>query len=735
MSDSIIGRPIDRVDGPRKAAGRAKYPADFEPADLTYAIMLQSSVAHGRVEHIATETASAMPGVLLVMTHDNAPALPNGGVLQSEEPEARSLSLLQNDAVRYNGQPIGVVVAEQFEQAVAAAERVDVSYQQAAAQLDFESAKSMATTAEQEGSDAPNPNWGNIEQGFARAEIRVEHTYTTPMEHHNPIEPHATIAQWEGDHLTLYDTTQHVTGVRETVAEALGIEPEQLRVVCPFVGGGFGSKGSTWSHVVLAAMAARMLGRPVKLVLAREQMFGPVGGRPQTEQRIALGAAEDGRLHAIRHEVISHTSMHEEYIELATQPTRSLYRCANGATLQRLARLHVGVPTFQRAPGESTGTFAIESAMDELAETLGIDPVDLRLRNHADVEPSTGRRWSSKRLRECYAAAGERFGWKQRVPRPRSMRDGPWLVGYGMATATYPAHRESASASARAQRDGTILVRSGTQDLGTGTYTVMTQIAAETLGVPIESVRFELGDSSFPAAPISGGSMTAASVGPAVRSACVNLRRALVKCAISDRASPLYGIDRDAVRVMQGRLVADGEDHRSESIKTLLERQRDDIEVRGEMKADDEEQFACRSFGAVFAEVRIHEALTALRVPRVVAAYSVGRVLNAKTARSQLQGGIVWGIGMALHEHSILDERYGRFVNGNLAEYHVPVNADIGTIETVVVDENDTKFNMLGARGIGEIGITGVAAAIANAVYHAIGKRIRDLPITLDKLI
>jgi xanthine dehydrogenase YagR molybdenum-binding subunit len=517
------------------------------------------------------------------------------------------------------------------------------------------------------------------------------------MEHHNPMEPHATVAHWQGDQLTLYDATQYVYGVKETIAKTLGIPADKVRVVCPFVGGGFGCKGSVWSHVVLAALAARETGRPVKLSLARPQMFGPVGGRPCTEQKITLGARRDGRLTAIRHEVISHTSVLEDYAEAATQPTLSLYACANGVTTQRLVKLNVGVPTFQRAPGEATGSFAIESALDELAWELGVDPLLLRLRNYAEREPSSGKRWSSKRLRQCYRLGAERFRWSLRKPRPRAARNGDWLVGWGMATATYPAHRMAARARARLLRDGTVLVQAGTQDLGTGTYTIMTQVAADALGLPAERVRFELGDTALPQAPISGGSMTAASVGPAVQAACRALREKMV--------------------------AADGHP------EGILE-----AEAKAE-PGKEEEELASRSFGAVFAEVHVHEQLGVVRVPRIVAIYSVGRLMNAKTALSQLRGGIVWGVGMALFEESLLDERYGRFANGNLAEYHVPVNADIGTLDVDVVDEDDTAFNPLGARGIGEIGITGVPAAIANAVYHATGKRIRELPITLDKLL
>jgi xanthine dehydrogenase YagR molybdenum-binding subunit len=543
----------------------------------------------------------------------------------------------------------------------------------------------------------PSKTWGEGAGALDEADVKVDATYATPMEHHNPMEPHGTIAHWQGDKLTLYDATQYVFGVKETVAKILGIPAENVRCICPYVGGGFGCKGSAWSHVALAAMAARKVGRPVKLVLERPQMFGPVGGRPQTEQHLVLAAKRDGRIVVVQHEVVSHTSVFEDFTEPSTQPVRALYAYPNGAVRQELAKMNVATPTFQRAPGEATGTFAIESAMDELAAALKMDPLELRLINYAEKEPSSGKPWSSKKLRECYEDAARRFGWSKRTPDPRSMRDGRWLVGWGMATATYPAHRQEAKAIAKLNADGTYLVRSGTQDLGTGTYTICTQIAAEALGVPERKVRFELGDTEYPKAPVSGGSMTAASVGPAVRAACIALRQ---------------------------KIDAGG--------KAPLEAEGSAKPEHGE---EDENPNAERSFGALFTEVRVDPALGLIRVPRVVATYSVGRVLNMKTALSQLQGGIVMGVGMALLEETILDKRNGRIVNGNLAEYHVPVNADIGSIEVAFVEENDTVFNDLGARGIGEIGITGVAGALANAVYHATGKRVRNLPITLDKIL
>ena len=723
MSDggaSPIGRPLDRVDGPLKVTGGAKYAAEFDPHALCHAVIVQSTVPAARAARIDAREAEAAPGVVLVLTHRNAPKLPKAGRAAVNPPAGREISVLQLEGVRYNGEPIAVVVADTFEHARDAASRVKVSYERTPAQLDFEAAKRDLHRPEKAGRSPPDKSWGNADKAIAEAEVRLDATYTTPYELHNPMEPHGTVARWEGEKLTLWDSTQYVSGVRETVSKTLGIPAENVRVVSPFVGGGFGCKGSTWSHVVLAAMAAKAAGRPVKLVLERPQMFGPVGGRPRTEQHVVLGATRDGRLVGLRHDVISHTSRFEDFVEPSAQPTRALYACPNGATTHRLVKLDLGTPTFQRAPGESTGTFAIECAMDELAEKLGLDPVELRLRNHADTEPDTGQPWSSKKLRECYADAAKRFGWERRNPRPRSMRDGNILVGWGMATATYPAHLMPSQASATLMPDGIVVVRAGTQDIGTGTYTVMTQVAADALAVPVDLVRFELGDTRLPKAPISGGSMTVSSVGPAVQAACTELRRTLAR----EDGAWLSAVDDEG---------------RRSAFRALAARQKAPVEAHGEAhpQTEDEQQqkFASRSWGAVFAEVRVDPDLGIVRVPRIVATYSVGRLLNRKTGLSQLQGGIVWGVGMALLEESLLDPATGRYVNENLAEYHVPVNADIGAIDVSVVDENDTRFNPLGIRGIGEIGITGVAAALANAVYHATGRRIRDLPITLDKLL
>jgi xanthine dehydrogenase YagR molybdenum-binding subunit len=733
---AVIGRPLDRVDGILKVTGGARYAAELGPREPLHAVVVQSTIARGRIVTLDTTQAERAPGVALVLTHRNAQRLPDGGLAAVNPPAGRVLSLLQDDAIHYNGEPIAVVVADTFEHATDAARLVQVTYTADRPRLRFDEAKRAPHAPKKDGHSPSDVAWGEFDAGMRDSDVQLDAVYRTPMEHHNPMEPHATLAHWEGARLTLYDATQFVSGVRETVAKTLGISMDDVRVIDPFVGGGFGCKGSTWSHVVLSAMAARQAGRPVKLVLARPQMFGPVGGRPQTEQHVVLGARRDGRLTALRHDVICHASAMEDFVETAASPSRALYACSNGTTSHRLATLDVGVATFQRAPGEATGSFALESAMDELAYRLRMDPLALRMANYAETEPASGKPWSSKMLRECYRDAAERFGWSKGTSGPRTMRDGRWLVGWGMATATYPAHRMPASALARLLPDGSVLVQSGSQDLGTGTYTIMTQVAAETLRVPAARVRFELGDTAMPHAPVSGGSMTAASVGPAVQNACRALRTRMIAEAVADARSPLHGAAADTVQIVDGVFTVTGEPPRREPVADFAARRGRPLEAHGDAKpGSDEARYATRSFGAVFAEVRVDAALGIVRVPRIVASYSVGRLLNAKTARSQLEGGIVWGIGMALFEDSLLDPRDGRFANANLAEYHVPVNADVGTIDVAFVDENDTRFNPLGARGIGEIGITGLPAALANAVFHATGTRVRDLPITLDKLL
>ena len=538
----ITGQPLDRTDGVAKVTGAARFTAEHPAPRLAYAVLVQSTVPKGKISAIDTAQAGAMRGVLLVMTHRNAPRLPPPAPPgKDEQPPNPKLSLLQGDEVQYNGQPIAVVVADTLEHAQEAARRVRVRYAQKPAALDFAAAKRSPRTPKPQPDRPADTARGDAETALARSAVRIDAVYTTPIENHNPMEPHATIAAWDGNRLTLHDATQNVSGVRKAVAKNLGIAPEQVRVICPFVGGGFGCKGSTWSHVVLAAMAARQVGRPVKLVLERTQMYGPVGARPMTEQHLRLGAARDGALQSVMHDTVSHTSFVDDFTEPCTSPTRILYASQALRTTQRLATLNLGVPTYMRAPGEASGSFALECALDELAYTLKMDPVALRMRNDAQRDPEKQLPWSSKALAECYRVAAERFGWARRTVQPGSMRQGRTLIGYGMATATYPANRMPAKASAMIRPDGTALVRSGSHDLGTGTYTIMTQVAADALGWPVDKVTFELGDTAMPQAPVSGGSMTAASVGPAVQQAARAARAKLVALAIADALSPLHG--------------------------------------------------------------------------------------------------------------------------------------------------------------------------------------------------
>jgi xanthine dehydrogenase YagR molybdenum-binding subunit len=735
---SIIGAPINRTDGWAKVSGSARYTAEHQVAGLAHAVLVTSTVPAGRVARIDAAGANEVPGLLLVMTHENAPRLPpetRAGKL--EPPSGRVLSLLQDDAIHYNNQPLAVVVADTLEHARDAAGRLRIEYEHAPAMLDFDVAKLAPHPPDKVLGEAADTRRGDLQAGLLSGSVRLDHTYGTPYESHNPLEPHATIAAWDGDQLTLYDSTQYVMGVQETVAAIFGIAPDKLRVLCPYTGGGFGCKGSVWSHVVLAALAARQAGRPVKLVLERGQMFGPVGMRPVTEQRIRLAAMTDGRLTASSHDVLACTSMIEDWIEPCALVTRMMYESPNQETSHRLARMNIGTPTFMRAPGEASGSFALESAMDELAYELGVDPLALRLSNYTERDPGKQLPFSSKSLRQCYEVGAERFGWSGRNPQPRSMREGGQLVGWGMATATYPTNRSGASASATMSGDGRVVARSATHDLGTGTYTVMTQVLADAVGVPVGEASFELGDTQMPEAPVSGGSTTVASVASAVHAAGEALRKKLVGIANADPRSPLFGAMPDEVGAADGALYLLSDPARREPMAQVVGRHgQGTVEASADAAPGDEKKrYSMHAFGAVFVEVRVDELLGEVRVPRVVGVYGVGNLLNRKTGYSQLMGGIVWGLSMALFEETLIDKRLGRAVNGNLAEYHVPTNADIGMIDVQVVAEDDPHVNPLGAKGIGEIGITGVAAAVANAVYHATGRRVRELPITLDKLL
>ena len=742
MQAEITPKPVKQLDhryeGIAKVTGKAKYAAEFSQpfpkANLAYAFIVQSTVANGSIKSIDRVAADQAPGVIAILTPFNAPKLEQGS---PQPPARRNLSLLQDKDVHYNGQPIAVVVAKSLNEAKAAAALLKVKYSVMPAQVNFRDRISQARWPKNPGKEPAGNHRGDLQAGFTKSAVTIEQTYITPIQHHNPMEPHATIAWWEGEKLNVYDATQYISGVRMSLAKTLNIPLDYVHVVDPVVGGGFGSKGSMWSHVPLCAMAARVTGRPVKLVLEREQMFGPVGGRPSTINKIKLGASADGKLLAMQHDVVMNASVMEDFTEHAASPTKSLYMSQSNSVTEKVVEVNLGVSTFMRAPGEAPGTAVLEIAMDELAEKLKMDPVQLRLVNYAENDPSHDRPWTDKHLRDCYAQAAERFGWSKRSAKPGTVTDGNALIGYGMATATYPANRSSAQAVVRLLPGGRMFVGSGTQDLGTGTYTIMAQQAAAGLGIDPKLVEVKLGDSTLPKAPVSGGSQSSASVLPAIQDATAQLKLKLADLAIADAASPLHGLSTLDVEVKEGKLLNKKDPSISDSLTDLIARNGNKpIEAMGSAEpSESKDAMTSNSWGAVFAEVAVDKDTHMVKVRKVVGTYDIGTLLNTKTGSNQLMGGIVWGVSFALHEEAHVDPVYGRVANESLAEYHVPVNADIGTIDVTVLNIPDVKFNPIGSRGIGEIGVTGAAAAVANAIYNATGKRIREYPITPDKIM
>lgn len=727
-----------RYEGLAKVTGRVRYAAEFsEPfakADLLYAHLVPATIPCGSVKSIQSAKAERAPGVVAILTPFNAPKLSAG---PPQPPARRNLTLLQNTEVAYNGQPIAVVVAKSLHEAKAAAALLEVSYVPQPPKLQWEKRLSEARWPKNPGKDPVDNHRGDIRAAFAQAAVTVDETYVTPLQFHNPMEPHATIAWWQGDKVTIYDATQYISGVRMSLAKCLDIPMDNVRVINPVVGGGFGSKGSMWSHVPICAMAAKVTSRPVKLVLEREQMFGLVGGRPSTINRIQLAAAKDGTLLGVQHDNVMNASVLEDFVEHAEIVAKNLYQSGANSVTAKVVETNLGVMTFMRAPGESSGTAVFEIAMDELAEKLKMDPIELRLKNYAETDPShEGRPWSSKHLRECYKQGAEKFGWAGRNTVPGRSTEGSYFIGHGMATATYPANRSAAQAVVRLLPGGRMFVGSGTQDLGTGTYTIMAQQAGAGLGIDPKMVEVKLGDSTLPKAPVSGGSQSSASVLPAIQDATSQLKLKLIDLAINDARSPLHGLQPAECDVQDGRVIVKQRPATSDSLVELIVRNNNQpVEATGQAEpSQSKDAMSSQSWGAVFAEVAVDRYTGMVKVRRVVSVYDIGVLLNEKTGLNQLVGGITWGISFATHEHGVADGATGRIVNANLAEYHVPVNADVGTIDVSVLGIPDLKFNPVGSRGIGEIGITGAAAAIANAIYNATGKRVRDYPITPDKL-
>jgi xanthine dehydrogenase YagR molybdenum-binding subunit len=735
MNMNVIGKPLTRVDGRTKATGRARYAADFNQPGQLYAVLASATVGLGRVTGIETAEVERMPGVVALITHRNAPKLPylpHKAVIDPAVGER--LHVLQDDSVRFYGQPVAIVVADSLDHAERAA---------AALRITYDARQPIVDHADQQvarivpGTGTADRSRGDADAAVADAAVKVDENYDMARENHNPMEPHATVAAWNGDRLTLWSKSQFLVNEQAEIAAVLGLPVANVEVVCPFIGGAFGTSLRTWPHVTLAALAARHVQRPVKLVLTRKQMFFTTGHRPRSLQRVALGATPDGKLAGVVHEGTGETSRYEQFTEALTAVTEYLYSCPNVRTRYRLAQLDTATPNHMRGPGEASGIFALESAMDELSYKLGIDPIELRRRNEPQIDEAENKPFSSRSLMQCYELGAERFGWARRNPEPRSMRHGRLLIGMGTATATYPAFHAPSNARVRLLADGTAEVEAAASDMGPGTYTSMTQVAAEFLGLPPEQVRFGLGTTDYPPTPSHGGSWTMASVGSAIRAACLEAQLQAATRAIADRNSPVFGASSEELEWTDGRLRRRGDTSPGLSYEDILAKAGGPIEADGSAQRDPEvaERYSMHSFGAVFAEVSVDPDVGTIRVRRLVGAYGIGRVVNPLLARSQCTGGMIGGIGMALMERTVLDARDGRPVNAHMADYLMPVNLDTPKLEALFVDEIDPHVNPLGVKGLGEIALVGTAPAIANAIFHATGKRVRILPIKIEDVL
>jgi len=710
MKKDAIGDPLSRVDGRLKVTGGAKYSGEYKVPGLTYGVLVPATIANGTVTAMDIKAAQRAPGVLAVITPFNAPKVP--GYQPGTPRTIRGLKLFNDDKVHFNGQPIALVVAETFERATYAASLVKATYKAEPFETDFHKNFDKGVVPY----DGKYQDYVRGEaDAYKKAPVIIEQDYMLPSEMHNPMELHVTTAYWEGeDKVTLYTKSQGVIGSQRSIANAFALDPKNVQIHSRFVGGAFGSSLRTWPHEVAAVQAAKLVQRPVKLTLTREQMFTLVGYRPLTIQKIGLGATPDGKLVGITHESHSQTAVYEEFTENAVNVSRFLYASPNANTRYKVVPLNVGVPAPMRGPGEATGSFALESALDELSYKLKIDPIELRLRNYTDRDPERNLPWSSKFLKECYQLGSERIGWARRSAQPGSQRDGEWLVGYGIGCGAFGAYRSKTQAKIKLIPDGTVNIQSATSDIGPGTATSMTLVAADTLGLPVDKITFELGNSSFPVAPTQGGSQTMSSVGSAVHDACVALKQKL---------NVLAGLPADSTAAIDyGGIL--------QQLNLPM------LEITQESQSSEEaKKYSMYSFSAHFAQVYVHPLTGVVKVRRLVAVVDGGKIVSYKTASSQMIGGAVGGIGMVLTEEAVFDDKYGRYVNGNFADYHVPVNADVPDIEAIFIDKPDPIINPLGTKGLGEISLIGVAAAVANAVYNATGKRIRELPITPDKIL
>ncbi|MBV8567089.1 MAG: xanthine dehydrogenase family protein molybdopterin-binding subunit [Methylobacteriaceae bacterium] len=722
-----MGPPEPRIDGRLKVTGQARYPADVPVSNPLYAYLVTSAIARGRITSFDLGAARGVPGVADILTHENT----HGDVKQPKffadgGYASTSIRPLDSAQIWHDGQIIALVLAETYEAAREAAHRVKVNYVEETPTATFDDAGASTQLAKEARKTHEDPEVGNFDEAFRTAEVKLDEWYSTPTQHHNAMELFATTCAWAGPQLTIYEPSQFVYGLQNGVAEQLGIDPEHIRVVSTFIGGAFGSKGSTTPRTALVAIAARRLGRPVKLVATRDQGFTIATYRAETRHHLRLGAARDGKLVALSHEGWEVTSRPDAYMVSGTDTTSRMYAVPNVATNVSIVHADRNTPGFMRSPPETPYMYALESAMDELAVKLAMDPVELRRTNDTMKEPIKGLPYTSRSLMQCFEEASRTFGWSKRNPQPGSMRDGDWLIGWGCATACYPTHIAPATARVRLTPDGEARVETAAHDIGTGTYTVIGQVVAEKLGLPLEKVAVLLGDSQLPPAPVSGGSNVTASVCTVVAKACDAIRSRLGN---PNAAELMDALKRQGAGAIEEYAENVSNGPPPESLPLLY---KGAVKMAGGATLKDRIQYA---FGAEFVEVRVHALTREIRVPRAVGAFAAGRIMNTRTAHSQLMGGMVWGIASALHEATEIDRRAARYVNDNFADYLVPVNADVNQLDVILVSEEDTKVNPLGIKGLGELGNVGTAAAVANAVFHATGRRVRDLPIRIDALL
>jgi xanthine dehydrogenase YagR molybdenum-binding subunit len=729
---AYIGTATSRVDGRAKVTGSAKYAGEFNVPGLAHGYVVESTIPRGRIARIDTGAALRVGGVIDVLTHEHRPPMADADDAYKDDvaPEKGSpYRPLHDGRVMFSGQPVALVLAEDWETARFAASLVRVEYTAEPHVTELRAQREKAFVVEK-----PEQPRGNAAKAFAASDVRHEAEYFIPTEHHNPMELFASTATWEDGKLIVYDKTQGVQNVQRYLCGVFDMRPDDVSVKSAFMGGGFGAGLRPQYQVVLAVLAARALKRPVRVVLTRAQMY-TLGYRPATIERLALGANASGTLDAITHEAIAVTSQFEDFSRNDTGWADLLYKSPNSHFVHKLTRLDVPTSSDMRAPGAATGVYALECAMDELAVALKIDPMQLRLQCYSDRDQTAGVPYSSKQLRECYRQGAATFGWEKRTAEPCSMRDGNELIGWGMATGVWEALQMPAAVRIVLTANGHAEVASAASDIGTGTYTIMAQVAADMLGLQLDNVTIKLGDSTLPQCPVEGGSWIAASVCNAIAATADDVRKELLALATRMKDSPLAGATSDDVVLADGKIVSKRDASRAVLIADAMRHGHvDRITQEKTNNFPEDKAHARNAHSAIFAEVRVDHELGVIRVTRVVSAVAAGRILNLKTAHSQVMGGVVWGIGMALHEETLYDHHFGRVMNANIAEYHVPVNADVHDIKVIFVDEPDQIINPLGVKGLGEIGLVGVAAAIANAVYHATGKRVRDLPITLDKL-